>query len=271
VTVISSTSRDIRGAPNSEEQVTALIRKRGAALKLHYPLAYSDDGTTADAWLKASGQAGWCTFVVDRAGRIAFMGSSMFLDMVLPKVLAGADPTTLGDEMAKVVTEYEAMFDTLTRDFRAGRDMKPGLAAVKSFEAKYPPLTNLLPVVQAKLSLLPKYGEPGDAKAYAEMMVADGIKREDFRLLGLASSILRNETANRDSLALAVKAAEACVRIHGGNDARSLLDLAVALLANGERAKAKEVARKAVEAAAGETPTIRQEIESEARRLMAEQ
>jgi hypothetical protein len=148
--------------------------------------------------------------------------------------------------------------------------MKPGLAAVKAFEAKYPPLTDLPPIVQAKLSLLPKYGEPGEAKAYAAAVMADGLKRGDLRLLGLVSSILRNETANKDSLALAVKAAEECVRIHGGNDARSLLDLAGALLASGDKAKAKEVARRAVEAAAAETPAVREEVEKESRQFGAE-
>src|SRR5262249_52486778 len=111
VTIIGFTSRDIRGvAGNTEEEVAALVKRRGAALKLRFPLAYADNNTTADAWLKAAGQDGWGTFVVDKAGRIAYVGSSMFLDVVLPKVLKGAaDAKTVGDEMAKVVAEYETL------------------------------------------------------------------------------------------------------------------------------------------------------------------
>jgi thiol-disulfide isomerase/thioredoxin len=273
VTVISFTSCDIRGVSgNTEEEVAAFVKKRGAALRLRHTLAYGDDGTTADTWLKAAGQDGWCTFVVDKAGRIAYMGDPMFLDLALPKVVAGgASAKAVGDEMAKAVAEYDTVFENLLRDFRADRDMKPGLGALMELEAKYSPLADLLPVVQAKLSLLPKYGNPGEAKKCAKAIVAKGIEREDVQLLGLAYSILRNEKESKESLALAVKAAEAVVRIDGGKDARSLLNLADAHLVSGDTAKAKEYARKAIEAAAGEPPTVREEIEKAARRLGTEE
>ena len=41
------------------------------------------------------------------------------------------------------MAEYETMHENLVRD------PKVGLTALKGFEAKYPPLTDLLPVVQA--------------------------------------------------------------------------------------------------------------------------
>jgi thiol-disulfide isomerase/thioredoxin len=272
VTVVSFTSRDIRGvAGNTEADVAALLTRRGAALRLRHAVAYADDGTTADAWLTASGRDGWCTFVVDKSGRIAYMGDPMFLDIALPKVVAGTDAKAVGDETARAVAEYEAVFEDLVRDFRAGRDMRPGLGALKELEAKYPPLADLLPVVQARLSLLPRYGKPGEARAYAEAVVADGVRRRDGQLLGLACSILRNEAGSRESLALAVRAAEARVRIDGGADARSLLDLADAHAVSGDKAKAKEYSRKAIDAAAGEPPAARAEIERDARRLAAEE
>jgi hypothetical protein len=272
VTVIAFTCRDIRGVPdNTEKEVAAFVRKRAKALRLNFALAYADDGTTADAWLKAAGQEHFSTFVVDKAGRIAHIGSHWFLDVGLPKLLAdGASAKAVGDEMAKVSAEYQSVMETLIRDFKAGRDMKPGLNALKQFEAQYPPLTNLLPVVQAKLSLLPKYGDPGEAKVYAEAIVSKGIQREDVRLLTLAYSILRNEKESKESLALAVKAAEACVRIDSGKDPQSLLHLADAYFVSGDTAKAKKYGRQAIEAAAEELPTVQQDIEKEARRLGAE-
>jgi thiol-disulfide isomerase/thioredoxin len=272
VTVIAFTSRGIRGGPdNTEKEVAAFVKKRAKALRVNFALAYADDGTTADAWLKAAGQDGWCTFVVDKAGRIAFMGSSMFLDVALPKVLAGrTSAREVGDEMNKVAAEYQTVMDTLVRDFQADRDMRPGLKALKQFEVKYPPLAELLPVIQAKLSLLPRYGKPGEAKEYAEATVTRGIKREDVRLLALASSILRNEKESKESLALAVRAAEACVRIDGGKDAQSLLSLADAYFVSGDKAKAKEYACKAIVAADGESSAFKESIEKEAHRLGAE-
>jgi thiol-disulfide isomerase/thioredoxin len=268
VTVIAFTSRGIRGGPdNTEKEAAAFVNRRAQALPLNFALAYADDGATAAAWLRAAGQDHCTTFVVDKAGRIACMGSSMFLDAALPRVLAGADAKAVGGETARVVAEYQAAFDTLVRDFEAGRDLRPGLKALKQFAAKYPALTDLLPVVQAKLSLLPKYGKPGEARAYAEAIANKGIRREGVRLLGLAYSILRNEKGSKESLALAVRAAEACVRIGGGKDARSLLDLADAYAVSGDKARAKEYAGRAIEAAAGEPAAFRQDVEKGARRL----
>ena len=60
------------------------------------------------------------------------------------------------------------------------------------------------------------------------------------------------------------------MRIDGGRGAQSLLNLADAYLVSGEKAKAKEYARKAMAAAAGEPSTFQQYIEKEARKLGAE-
>jgi hypothetical protein len=172
--------------------------------------------------------------------------------------------------MDKVTAEYSAVMATLVRNFEAGRDLKPGLNALKQLEAKYPPMADLLPVVQAKLSLLPKYGKPGEAKEYADEIVTKGIKREDVRLLELAYSILRNERESKESLSLAVRAAEACVRIDGGKDAQSLLHLADAYFVSGDKIKAKEYACRAIAAADGKSSALEESIEKEARRLGAE-
>ena len=81
VTIIGFTSRDIRGVPdNSEEKVAAFVKKQGPMLG--YTFAYADDDTTAAPWME--GQRYFCTFVVDRAGRIAYVGHPMFLNLVLP-------------------------------------------------------------------------------------------------------------------------------------------------------------------------------------------
>ncbi len=49
---------------------------------------------------------------------------------------------------------------------------------------KCPPLSSLLTIVQAKLSLLPKYGDPGETQKFAHAIVTNAIKREGVRLLG---------------------------------------------------------------------------------------
>jgi len=265
VTVIAFTSRDIRGvANNTEENVATFVETRGPAL--NYTFAYSDDVTATDAWKRWSeGEAGFPTFVVDKTGRIAYIGSPMFLDLVIPKVVAGsASAQAIGEEMSKVVAEYEAVHQTLIDD------PVSGLVGLREFEAKYPALTDLVPAVFAKLKLLPRHGKPGEAQEYVEGLVAKATKQNDVRVLELVSSTLRYEQENKQLLDLAVRAAEAQVRIENGTGARSLLNLADAYLATGDKAQAKQYAGKAIIAAANESPEFQQYVEKEARRLGAE-
>jgi thiol-disulfide isomerase/thioredoxin len=262
VTVIGFTCRDIRGvADNTEEKVAAFVKKRGPALK--YTFAYADDGTTAEAWMK--GQEHFCTFVVDKAGRIAYIGGPMFLGMALTKVLAGnATAKAIGDEMAKVDADYRTVAATLDRDPDAF------LPALKEFEAKYPPLADFLPAASIKLHLLLKQGNAGDGKEYADGLVAKAIKQKNAVVLEMAYLQLCDKKESKELLALAVRAAEALVRIDGGKDAQSLLRLADAYDVSGDKAKAKEYAGKALEAAGKDPSASKEDIEKEARRLGAE-
>jgi hypothetical protein len=66
---------------------------------------------------------------------------------------------------------------------------------------------------------------------------------------------------------VAVKAAEARVRMEGDKDAGALIDLASTYFVAADKLKAKEYAQKAVEAAVGESAARRQYIEQEAKRL----
>jgi thiol-disulfide isomerase/thioredoxin len=263
VTAISFTSRDIRGASgNSEDQVAAFLKKRGTTL--NYTFAYADDGSTEDAWLKAAGQEGFCTFVVDKSGRIAYMGGPIYLDLALSRIVAGdATAKDIGDQLAKVDAEYRGIAQTINRDPKAG------LRAFAEFETKYPPLADFLPLVSAKLHELIKHGNPGQGKEYGEKLVAKAIKQRNAVVLEMTYFTLRAEKDSKELLALAVQAAEACVRLDGGQEPESLLHLADAYFQAGDKAKAKEHAQKAIDAAAEEAAASRENIEKEARKLGA--
>lgn len=267
VTIIGFAGRDLLGKPDhSENDVAEFVNRRGK--KLGYTFAYAHDGATAEAWLAAAGREGIpCSFVVDKAGRIAYIGHPMYLPAVLPRVVAGnATAKAVGDEMAKIETEFSDVSALLSRDPKAG------LQALKEFEAKYPSLADFLPSVRIKLSYLPKYGKDGEAKEYAEALLAKAIKKKDVLCLSMVSSILRRGDGkdSKELLAIAVKAAEAEIQIDGGKDAQSLINLADAHFVNGDKAKAKEYARKAQDAASGESVDFKQYIDKEARRLGAE-
>jgi thiol-disulfide isomerase/thioredoxin len=259
VTIIAYTTHDLN---NTEAEVAAFVKRRGAKLK--YTFAYAGDGTS-DAWLKAAGRGGVpCAFVVDKTGRIAYIGSPVYLGVVLPMVVAGnRKAQAIGNEVAKIEQEFSAVAAALFPDHKAG------LKALREFEAKYPPLANNFMIVRAKLSLLPKVGEVDEAKKVAEAVMAKAIKQGNPNALLQVAALLRNGSGkeSKDLLAVAVKAAEAAVQVAGGQDARALIDLAETCFVAGDNAKAKKYARRAVEAAAGESTELRQYIERQARRL----
>jgi thiol-disulfide isomerase/thioredoxin len=267
VTVIGFTTRDLQGRHgHKEESAAALVKKSGPKLK--YTFAYADDPAVDDAWMKAAGREGLpCTFVVDRAGRIAYIGHPMYLPLVLHKLVGGKEGAkAVSDAMAKVHDEIAAVSADLSRD------PKIGLRALKAFAAKYPPLADFHPAVRAKLSYLPKHGGAGEAKEYAEGLVARSVERENRLNLWLAASILRQGDGkeSKELLAVAVKAAEAEVRLSGGSDALALIELATTYAVAGEAAKAMACARKAAEAA-GDDLALKEYVERQTRQLSGKQ
>jgi hypothetical protein len=82
---------------------------------------------------------------------------------------------------------------------------------------------------------------------------------------------LRRQNKSKELAGPAVRAAEALLRFNGGKEPYSLLRLADACSFSGDKAKAKEYAHTAMDAATGESATFRQDIEKEARRLGVEE
>jgi thiol-disulfide isomerase/thioredoxin len=260
VTCIGYSARD---PDNTEEKVAAFVRKRGP--KLPYTFAYADDRATFDAWMAAAGRAGIpCTFVVDRTGHLAYVGSPMYLPVVLPLVVAGKmKAQAVGEEVARIEQEFGAVSAAMFPDNQAG------LRRLKDFEAKYPALADNPIILRAKLSLLPEVGDVDEAKKLAEAVMARAIAQDNANALLQVSGLLRLGPGkkSKELLALAVRAAEAAVGVAGDKDARALINLASTYFQAGDRNKASTYARKAVEAAAGESAALKQSIEQEAKRI----
>jgi len=90
--VIGATSPDAWG--NDRHAVEAIIAAKGKAFD--YAVAWlppnggKEDGIHRNPWFRAAGVA-WlpCAFVIDRRGRLAFIGDPMMLDDILPAILDG--------------------------------------------------------------------------------------------------------------------------------------------------------------------------------------
>jgi thiol-disulfide isomerase/thioredoxin len=261
VTLVAFTTKDKNG--NSLEKVQALVERRGP--KLGYTFAYADDDETNDAWMKAAGRSGIpCCFVVDKAGKIAYIGHPMYLDVVLPKVVAGKWTEEDADAVKKVQEDVAVVFAAF-RD----PDAEAGLKELAAFQKAHPELAGIPYFHHSRITALLKLKRVDEAKKIAEELIAKGTKNDDHTLLTMVSGVLVSPAANGDKhlLALALTAAEAALKAAGDKDIFALLTLAEAHFANGDRAKAKEFGAKAVAAAEAESLGLKKFVADEVKKF----
>jgi thiol-disulfide isomerase/thioredoxin len=260
-TFIGFTAKDPN---NTEEKVVAMVSKRGP--KLGYTFVYADDRGTYDAWMRAAGRNGIpCCFVVGKDGKIAYIGHPMYLDIVLPKVVAG---TWTADDVAQL-DKVEADVNAVFKSF-SSPDPEVAMKALADFEAKYPPLAHIPYFIGPKLSMHLKAKKFGEAKKMAENVIAKATKQDDPTALRTVASVLSSPDAKdqKELLALAVQAAEAGVTVAGDKDAFALLTAANACHAAGDKTKAAEYAKKALSAAEGESPQLKTYIEGQIKKFI---
>lgn len=264
VTVIGFSAKDPN---NTAEKVATFVSKRGP--KLGYTFAYADDRDTYDAWMTAADQHGIpCSFVVDQEGKIAYIGHPMYLDEVLPKVVAGSwKPEEGKEELAKLEKEINDVFKALGRP-----DPEDALKALADFEARRPGLGKNPYFVMAKLPLLVKAKRTDEAKKMADSMVAKAIEQGDPTALRTVSTLgqLPQAKDDKELVDRSLKAAGELLKLSGDKDFGALLAAAAAHDAAGDKAKAKELAEKAVEATANESTAYKRYVEQQAKKYGAE-
>ncbi len=243
VTIIGYSAMDPN---NSEEKVQAFVEKRGP--KLGYTFAFADNRDTYKAWMQAAGRNGIpCTFVVDKGGKIAYIGHPMYLDLVLPKVVKGTwDAKEDGEKLKGIETEVTALFRSTS-----GQDAEAGLKALKDFEGKYPELGNIPYFVSPKIRMLLKTGKKEEAATLANMVIAKASKSDDSSMLGGVATTLIGPDAREDKelAKVALDSAEKLLAIVGNKDLGGNMTMARVLFANGKVTKAKEYAQTAVDLA----------------------
>ena len=239
VTVVGFSS----AAQDQKDKAVKFVEKRGP--KLGYTFAWADDQATHQAWMQAAGQNGIpCSFVVDKTGTIAYIGHPMFLDEVLPRVVAGTwDP-------AKAKEETEALKKDFERAYAAFQDKDPA-AGLKAFEAALaakPALASVPYYLSPRLDLLVKAKRFEDARKLAEEAVAKAGKRDDTFALQTVRGALMSDAAKADAglLKVAVRASEVGRELAGLADAGAAVRLAEAYAAAGMTDKAKAVAAEAI-------------------------
>lgn len=252
LTVIGMTSEDSRG--NTLDAVTKMVAAKGD--KMGYTVAWDKGRETNGAYMKAAGQGGIpCSFVVDQKGNVAYIGHPMTLDFVLGSVLDGKWDYKTGPE------EAQAAFKKIADAKRAVMakvedDPKGALEAMKKFNAENPKFAF---GPQEQFSLQLEAGDPGANESgmkLVDQMVADkdaqGLNEFAWTLVDPEGSV------KNPPLDAALKAAQAATRLTEEKDGAILDTLARVYWLKGDKSKAIEIQKKAVEHA---TEQFKEELE----------
>lgn len=242
VTIISVSSED---RSNTLEAVKKMTKEKGDTMG--YTVAYDAGRVANAAWMQPAEQNGIpASFVIDKEGKIAYIGHPMWLDIPLDAILAGTWDAKTG---MKQVAEAEEL---LMKAYR-GSSAAEKLEAFEAFEAKYPAVAHQSMFSDLKFGLLLEAGRFADAWRAAEGLVDEAMKTNDTQTLNsIAWTIVNPETdiSERD-LPLALKAARAANAATGEKDPAILDTLARVYWWMGEKSHAVELQRKAVENAEG--------------------
>ncbi len=245
LTVIGVSAADQRG--NTLEKARAMVADKGD--KMGYTVSWDTDRTTSDAWMVAAGRRGIpCSFVVDKQGRIAFIGHPMELDTPLAQIIADKYDIESAAKTyrAKAVVEAKAMsLMQIVQTAKKDRDWDAAVRAADELIAieggQY------LSYAATKFDLL-LVDKKDETAAYAwGRQVLTGIGKDDPGTLNqLAWSIVDPDStlANRD-IALALELAERSNELTGGKNASVLDTVARVYFTQGNIEKAIEVQTRA--------------------------
>lgn len=251
VTIIGVTSKDSR---NSLDAVEKMVQAKGD--KMAYTVAWDADRKTSEAYMAASGQQGIpCSFVVDQKGNIAYIGHPMKLDFVLGKVIDNA--WSYEDGPAQADAEYKKISDQRRAIARkVQEDPKEAMRMLEEFEAKHPKFAF---EPQDKFRLQIEAADPG-ANVTGMKLVDDLIRDGDAQALNEFAWVLVDPEGDVENppLDVALRAAQEASRLTGDKDGAILDTLARVYWLKGDKAKAIELQRKAVENA---TPQFKEELE----------
>jgi thiol-disulfide isomerase/thioredoxin len=250
VTIIGVSTIDNRKPmPNTLEASVKMVADKGDTMG--YTVAWDNETATKDAFFKAAGQQGIpCAFVVDKQGKIAYIGHPMFLDLVLDKVVAGKWDAKAGNEEVKSLEDK--LYGKKGMYAQSRENPADAMKTYKELEAKYP--TVMADQVEFLYSVAKQSGDAA-ATHKAGLAVIDKYVK-DKNAMGLNAFAWpmvdpQGEAKNPD-LELALKAAEEGVKLTNNKDGMILDTLARVYWVKGDKAKAIEIQTKAVENAPAE-------------------
>ena len=230
----------------------------------------SDQGAMAKNWMKAAGQNGIPTaFIVNKEGKIAWIGHPMAMDKALERITAGTwDLKVAQEEMRKAAQDgalprkSEAKFNAALRS----GDPKKLVAAVEEVVAEDP--TEEATVFPHKLTALIKLDEHDKALDYSKRLSKTEVGKTAQGLNELAWTIIDPDAGikpNSKLIEFALETARRADEMTDGKDSGIADTLGKAYFDSGDAKKAIEAQERALrlmkEAGANEDQGMKDRLE----------
>ncbi len=235
----------------TEDKVAKFVADMGD--KMDYRVALEADGVMGKTWFRAAGQSGIpCAFIVDKAGKIAWIGHPMTMDEPLAKIVAGEWDIAQAAEQHKKEMELREKRMQASRALgqaRQAKDWKKVIELIDAAVKEEPRMERAMgPLKLDALFELEDY----DAAYAMVAKLAEANKGVPMALNQLAWMILDKPGLKKRDLDLAVKLAGQANEAAGGKDASIIDTLARAHFDKGDVDQAIKLQKQAIEVARDE-------------------
>lgn len=204
---------------NGMPAVEAYVEKVGKRFGLTFGVCRTKK--MEDTWYHAAGAEGFpTTLIVDKEGKLAFIGQPMEVADVLPQVVDG---TWKGDASVRQINAMNAELGLI--EDKAARKPQDALAAMIAFEGKYPAKAKQPNVIVLKLVLLMQNKKFEEAKATTEKSMAESIAAKRTSMLEKLMAIWVASELNPEKkhVDLSLKALDALFTLAGKEPSGRLL------------------------------------------------
>ncbi|BCX48371.1 hypothetical protein HAHE_22790 [Haloferula helveola] len=233
-----------------EATVTGFVRKMGS--KMTYRVAVDDAaGTMSKTWLKAAGQSGIpCAFVVNKKGKVAYIGHPMRLEESFIKKLLAEEGTAPAPKEAPVAAapseKAKALEAKATELLAAGKPEEAAPVIAELHEELADGFRHIGGLMELDLMIA--------RKQHADAVALAGILAEDFSakpevVLGVAKRLAAATAATPSMLDAATGLAQPLSSGDGPQKSGALEVLASVAFRQNDRERAVSLQKQAVECA----------------------
>jgi len=230
---------------NPKKTVEKYVEKVGR----HYGLTFAvcEKSTMHKTWWEAAGAEGYpTTFIVDKQGKIVYVGHPMDIVDILPKVVDG---TWKGEAGLKEIAIVQLELQTIQE--KGEKQPETALKDLIAYEVKYPAKAKQTNVIFTKLLLLMNLKKYDEAKAYTEAILPAAVAAKRSSTLDKIMAIWAAPQLNPEKkhVGLSIKALEALLQLAGKEPTAQLLfNAAEVYHLNGNKPKALEYLDAALKA-----------------------